>query len=260
MGPAQSLVLKLVLTPLLIGAASLAGRRWGSEIGGWLVGIPITSAPVALFLALGQGSHFAAQASIGILAGIMSQAAFALVYAWSAGRFGWGICFVSATIAFLAITAVLIPLKTSALMTFVLGVVVLVIALAVIPRRARARTDSGKLPAWDIPARMLVGTTFVIALTGAAPALGPRVAGLLSPFPLYAAVLAVFTHRVEGGASAVAVLRGLMLGLFAFAGFFVMLALLLVPDGVAVAFTVAVVVALAVQALSLTTGRRFGFA
>jgi hypothetical protein len=53
---------------------------------------------------------------------------------------------------------------------------------------------------------------------------------------------------------------GLMLGLFAFAGFFVMLALLLEPDGVAVAFIVAFVVALAAQALSLTTGRRFGFA
>ena len=32
-------------TPL-IGAASLAGRRWGSEIGGWLVGIPITNTSV----------------------------------------------------------------------------------------------------------------------------------------------------------------------------------------------------------------------
>jgi hypothetical protein len=57
--PTDTLVLKLVLTPLLIGAASLAGRRWGPAIAGWLVGLPLTSAPVALFLALDLGIGFA---------------------------------------------------------------------------------------------------------------------------------------------------------------------------------------------------------
>jgi hypothetical protein len=33
------LALKLILTPLLIGGASLAARRWGPAIGGWLVGL-----------------------------------------------------------------------------------------------------------------------------------------------------------------------------------------------------------------------------
>ena len=44
----DSFVLKLVLTPTLIGAASLAGRRWGPAVSGWLVGFPFTSAPIAL--------------------------------------------------------------------------------------------------------------------------------------------------------------------------------------------------------------------
>jgi len=33
------LLLKLVLTPALIAAASLAGRRWGHAVSGWLVGL-----------------------------------------------------------------------------------------------------------------------------------------------------------------------------------------------------------------------------
>ncbi len=81
MGGVETLALKLVLTPVLVGAASLAGRRWGSEIGGWLVGIPLISGPIAFFLALSAGAHFAAQASVGILAGVASQVAFALAYA-----------------------------------------------------------------------------------------------------------------------------------------------------------------------------------
>jgi hypothetical protein len=35
----DTLALKLVLTPTLIGAASLAGRRWGPAVSGWLVGL-----------------------------------------------------------------------------------------------------------------------------------------------------------------------------------------------------------------------------
>ncbi len=56
-------LLKLLLVPTFIGIVSLAGRRWGPTVSGWLVGLPLTSGPVAFFLALEQGNVFAAQAS-----------------------------------------------------------------------------------------------------------------------------------------------------------------------------------------------------
>src|ERR1700738_1895873 len=84
-----NLVLKLIVTPALIGAATLAGRRWGPAVGGWLVGFPFTSGPVALFLALDHGTGFAAGASIGMLAGTISQGAFSLAYGSSASRGPW---------------------------------------------------------------------------------------------------------------------------------------------------------------------------
>ena len=36
------------VTPTLIGAASLAGRRWGQGVGGVIVALPLTSGPIAL--------------------------------------------------------------------------------------------------------------------------------------------------------------------------------------------------------------------
>ncbi len=69
------LALKLILTPLFIGMASLAGRRWGPVVSGWLVGLPLTSAPVTLFLAFEQGTTFASRVAQGTLMGILSQAA-----------------------------------------------------------------------------------------------------------------------------------------------------------------------------------------
>lgn len=254
------LLLKLTLTPLLIGAASLAGRRWGAEVGGWLVGIPFTSGPIVFFLAIGPGAHFAADAAIGILAGAMSQAAFALAYAWVALRFGWMACVAAATGAFAVATLVLDVLRGGAIVTLVLAVLALVVGLVVMPRRTPQSAERAVLPWWDIPARMVVATAFVVALTAAAPALGSRLSGLLSPFPVYAAVLCVFAHRLQGAGAAIAVMRGLLLGLFSFAAFFAAISVLLEPTGIAAAFVVAIGVTLVLQAASLAAGRRLGIA
>src|SRR5262249_23921725 len=37
----NTLLLKLIVTPVLIGAASLAGRRWGETLSGWFSGLPL---------------------------------------------------------------------------------------------------------------------------------------------------------------------------------------------------------------------------
>lgn len=259
MNPAAVLALKLVITPVLVGVASLAGRRWGSAVGGWLVGIPFTSAPVAIFLALDPGPRFAAEAAVGIMAGAISQAAFCLGYSWVAQRRGWAVSLLAAGGGFAVATLVLNPVRPPAAETFVLVTVVLVVGLFLMPGRPDAGAEQTRFPRWDIPARMLVATLFVLVLTSAAPALGARLAGLLTPFPLYASVLAVFAHQFQGPDAAVGVLRGLLLGLFAFAAFFLALALLL-PESVAFAFLVALAVAAVVQTASLLAGRRLGLA
>src|SRR4029077_2644700 len=112
------------------------------------------------------------------------------------------------------------------------------------------------LPRWDLAARMVVATGFVLLLTGVAPALGPRLTGLLAPLPLYAATLTVFAHHREGPGPAASVLRGLLLGLFGFAGFFLVLAALLERAGIGPAFAAASAIALALQGGSLWVLRR----
>jgi hypothetical protein len=78
----MSLVLfKLVISPLLLAVASLATRRWGAAVGGFLVGLPLTSGPVSVFLALEGGPTFAVQATAGSLAATAGQAGFCLAYA-----------------------------------------------------------------------------------------------------------------------------------------------------------------------------------
>ena len=251
----DTLALKLVLTPLLIGAASLAGRRWGPGVSGWLVGIPFTSGPVAFFLALDYGPAFAASAAAGTLAGTIAQAAFCLAYARLAGRRRWVLALAGGSLAFAACTATLgrVPL---ALIPLCLAVIVcLPLVLWLMPAGA-ATTDGRPHPRWDLPARMVLATLLVLLLTALAPTLGPRATGLLSPYPLYAGILAIFAQRLQGPAAAVGVLRGLAYGLFAFGGFFAVLTVALERIGIGAAFALALAAAVALQAGSLWALRR----
>jgi hypothetical protein len=97
---------------------------------------------------------------------------------------------------------------------------------------------------------MVIATVLVLLLTETAPMLGPRLAGVLATFPIYAAIMTAFAHRT-GAAPAIQLLRGLLLGLFAFAAFFVVLGATIERAGVALAFTFALVAALVVQTMSL---------
>jgi len=68
-------------------------------------------------------------------------------------------------------------------------------------------------------------------------------------------VLTTFAHRISGSADAVAVLRGLVLGLAGFSAFFLAVAVLIEPYGIAAAFAVGTAVSLVLQALVLLVAR-----
>lgn len=255
----DTLALKLIVTPALIGVASLVGRRWGPMVSGWLVGLPLTSGPVVFFLALSHGTTFAAAAAIGILAGTTSQVVFCLTYGWLALRWGWLPTMVASSFAFATMTGALQRLTLPVLPLFLIVIAVLIIALRLMP----AKVESADVPAteihpprWDLPARMAIATGFVLLLTGIAPALGPRLTGLLAPFPIYASILAIFAQRMQGPAAAIKVLRGLLLGLFASTTFFAALAVLIEHTGIAPAFAVATIFTLTLQASTLWVMRQ----
>jgi hypothetical protein len=83
-----------------------------------------------------------------------------------------------------------------------------------------------------------------------APFLGSHLAGLLSPFPVFGAVVALFTHRAHGPHAATQALDGLLLGLIAPAVFFLVLALTLTTIGLT-AFAIAAAAAFAAQGASM---------
>ena len=252
-----SLLLKVVVTPALIAAATLAGRRWGDRLSGWLVGLPLTSGPVVFFLAIDQGSGFATTAALAVLLGTISQATFAVAYARAAVRTGWLTATAAGCAAFALATVGFQRVSLPALPAFALVTTSLILATLLIPK-SRPADQQAPPSALDLPLRIIVATGLVLLLTGIAPAIGAHLTGLLSPFPVYAGVLAIFAHRQSGAGAANNVLRGLLLGLFSFAAFFLLLAVGLDRLGIGLAFLLATPIPLLIQGLTLRAARRSG--
>ncbi len=244
------LAIKLILAPLIIGTASLAGRKWGPAVSGWLVGLPLTSGPVVFILALSHGADFAANAALGTLSGGLSLVAYALTYAWLATRFRWTVAFMGSLLVFGVSTTLLQNIVFPLLPIFIAVCAAIALGLRFLPKDD-VEENNASPGRWDIPARILIGTSFILLLTGIAPFIGPRLTGLLTTIPLYVTILAVFAHRQQGPAAAAHVQRGLLYGLFAFAGFFLALGFLLPRAGIGLAFIASVCVALTVQGGSL---------
>src|SRR5579871_6228270 len=153
------LLFKLILTPVLIGTISVAGRIWGPAVSGLLVGLPLTSGPVALFLALDQGAPFAAQLCLGILAGGVSVGIFCLAYSRLGYLFPWQLTVLASWLAFLVSTFVLQSVSLPSLLPLACGVAaVLALIFVLLPHAPVAVAPATTAPKWDIPARMLIAT------------------------------------------------------------------------------------------------------
>ncbi len=252
-----TLIVKLLLTPILIALVSLAGRRWGPAASGLLVGLPLTSGPVSVFLALEQGTTFAALAATGTLVGLAGVSVFCLAYCLTARGRSWGRSTLVAlgafvpTMALLGVWTYTLPVAFAMAFAFLLGTYLLIPNL-------KETLNKSKPPKWDLPVRMLIATGLVLSLTEAASLLGPELSGLLSPLPVFSTILAVFAHHTHGAASGIRVLKGQIIGLFAFATFFLIVGSLLTQLEILLTYTIATAAALVISAFAHLYVRREG--
>lgn len=248
------LVFKVLVTPILIAAATLAGRRWGPGVSGWFAGLPLTSGPVSLIFALQDGAEFARHAALGTIAGLSSVGVYALIYRVLAPRAPWFVAAPLAILAFFAATAGLNLMSLDLTLTFLAVATFLLLLLRWMPTSA-VSFENIKPPKWDLPARMLAAVVFILVITSASNLLGPQLSGLLSPFPIFTTILTVFAHRHQGGVAAIQFLRGLVLGLLAFGSFFLVVGALVTSNALALTYLFATALAVGVNAASLRFAR-----
>jgi hypothetical protein len=241
--------LKLTLTPGVIAGATLAARRFGPSVGGWLIGLPVTGGPVLLFLAIAHGARFAEHVAVGLVAGVAAQAAFVLGYAGACRRGGsWCWALAAGTGSFAAVGALLVVPHLRLGIVAACSLAVLATGLLLLPPDPVPL--SAARPRHDLVSRIVLATTLLLLITTFATVLGAGLSGLVTVYPLLSTLLAVFAHRSDGPRAALAVYRGLLVGLFALMAFATTLALVLTHLPLTDAYALALVLTLAAQSLT----------
>jgi hypothetical protein len=269
-------VLELLVAPALVGAATLAARRWGPEIGGLVSAFPAIVGPVLLIAALEHGATFAARAANATLLGLVALAAFAVAYGWTAARAGWRGS-LAAGWAVAGLAGLLVGTVAAGPPAGLAAAAVSLGAAHRLLRHAARRAhplgsspgdrdpspgDPGEpragaplVPRWDLQLRMALTALLVVTLTAAASRFGPVAGGVLAALPVLASILAVFTHARDGTAAVVDLLRGMLGGMAGFVAFCALVAVLVEPLGIAASFAVATVAALAIQGATAWAAR-----
>ncbi|MHB2207222.1 hypothetical protein [Methylobacterium sp. CM6257] len=238
---------KIVVTPTLMWAVSVAARRWGSLVGGLLSGLPLTSAPISIYLVAEQGERFAADAAIGSVEGLGAVTLCYLAYALCAPRMGILASIILALAAFVLGSLLLHGLVRPGLWLATaidLPLMALVVALCPSPDASRG-PGRPRPPRWDMPARLAAATALVVLVSTLAPYLGSGLSGVLAPIPIISWPLIAFARVQDGVGAALDVVRGSAQGAFGVLAFYVCVHLLLGQVSPVAAYAVSITVSAA---------------
>jgi hypothetical protein len=237
----EILVLRLVLPVITIVLATSLQRRLGHQVGGRLVGLPLTTCPFLLILLRTEGSTATAQAAAGVAAGQLVVAAFCIFY----GRFGCRLrnaftaMVVTVTFTFGTLATVSgigsTPIAAALVVTFVVA------GLLTWPPLVVAASTITNVPRWETPLRVLATTSMIAGLTSAARVLGSHLAGLLACTPVVLWILTLTTHQRWGFPAAAALTRGALCSVPGTLMFGLIITYTLEPFGAATAFAAAIV-------------------
>lgn len=250
-------LLRLALVPAAVWIASLAGRRWGHAISGYLGGLPMIGGPITLFLALDLGPAFAARSALFTVAAIAGQAAHLLTFAYVGRRGSWWLAIVSSWTAFAGVSLLISFLPLNVPIALALAVASLVAAWRWLPREPKA-AEAPRIPPVELQLRLAAAFGLAVMIVFSAPVFGPVVSGILLSMPITGSIIPCFTLALYGHGALARLLRGFVVGLSGFTAFFATLAFALQPWGVVAAFAAAVAFALtAVVAVDRSAIRRF---
>ena len=158
-------------------------------MGGILIGLPLISGPISVFLAIENGAGFAVETARGALAGTVALAVFTCVYAAVCPK-GWlKASFLSVALYVLASwIAAELPISAVTLAVSAAAAIILSLWIMPVPHGAAVKH---RPPKHDLLMRMGMMMVLMIAITFLAPYIGPTASGIASTFPYMALTMAV---------------------------------------------------------------------
>jgi hypothetical protein len=236
--------LRLALVPAVVWLASLAARRWGHKVSGYLGGMPMIGGPITLFLAIDHGADFAAKSAAVTLAAVLGQAVHLLVFARVGQRTRWPVALLAGWSGFAIVGIFAAWIDPSPAVALAMAVTGLAAAWRWLPRYQGDTTPPAVPPA-ELRLRLVAAFALAAAILYTARVFGPVVSGVLLSMPITGSIMPPFTLARYGPDSLARLIRGFAVGLTGFTAFFFTVASGIVAMGTAPAFAAAVLAALA---------------
>ncbi|GAB7129250.1 hypothetical protein JCM19000A_37580 [Silvimonas sp. JCM 19000] len=211
-----ALATKLLAGPIVIGLASLAGKRWGPNVAGMIGGLPLVAGCVTLALWLAFGQDYALATARSAPSGLWANAVYMLALGYTFGRLGWRGSLLCGWLAYLAV-AVTLALTGLAQQQWVcisaLGA--LALAIKLLPRPT-GLPRGAPMPHSELAIRMAAAFVLVAGLSSLSQTLGQSLTGVLSGGPVAATVIPAFTMLSGDRNALLFQLRGFLTGLIGF--------------------------------------------
>jgi hypothetical protein len=235
---------RLLLVPAAVWLASLAGRRWGHAVSGYLGGLPLIGGPITFYLALDHGADFAARSATVTLAAIVGQAAHLLAFAHASRRMRWLPALLLGWTSFAVVAAAVVQLPLDPPTAGALAAFGLAAAWRWLPHPKRDAALP-TIPAVELRLRLVAALALAIVIVWSARAFGPVVSGVLLSVPVTGSIMPPFTLALYGADAVARLARGFIVGLCGFTAFFLVIAASVVSLGMTMSFIAAIAAALA---------------
>jgi hypothetical protein len=203
----DTLLLKVTVTPLLLWTVTLISRRWGNLVGGLFAGLPVTSGPISIYLALDEGPKFAEHAASGSLKGLGAVAVSYLIYSFLLRHVGVLWCCVITLVVYMLFSIILIYFDKMYL-SILCNIFISAFFMLKTVEHPEKREIKLYKPRWSMMAKVGSSITLVLMVTTFAHYFGPTVSGFLAPIPFIVWPLIVFAHMQGERAATYLTIRG----------------------------------------------------
>jgi hypothetical protein len=249
------LLFKLALVALSIFLASQVSKQFGHAVGGTLAGMPVIAGPIMAVLLMDHGAEQTRDIAWATLVCLPGTVVHILTFAYAAQKGSWRLCLGLAMTAFFLLGTGLLALALPLWAILLLVLVTPGLGLLVMPK---APKQSGRvaIPSVEIFARIIAAITLAGTIIVGADYLPPAMSGLLLAVPIAGSILPCFTLRSYGYHATVNLLAGFLKGLYGFCAFFIGLIVGLPLLNHWVAFSLALVAALAMALLVYSINQR----
>jgi hypothetical protein len=210
-------LVKILVTVLIVVGLSVVAEHVSPRVAGLLSGYPLGAAIALFFIGWELGPDFAADSAVYTLAGLVGSLCFVYMYFRTAAyvaRCPIVLSSMTATTGYFAVIGLLetvhLP-KSIAVLLSVTATGVFIFLFRGIPNSRIERAI--RLTPGVLLLRALLAAGIILAITGAAGAVGPRWAGLFSAFPTTLFPLIIIVHATYGREHVFTVIKNFPRGL-----------------------------------------------